>query len=77
MLEVHAALQLVIEHTGRNAATKLPLDESLGCVLADDITSDVDSPPHDKAMVDRMQRRVIELAGGRVIRDEQVGSYDQ
>jgi cell division transport system ATP-binding protein len=31
---------------------------------------------HDKAMVDRMQRRVIELSAGRVIRDERVGSYE-
>jgi cell division transport system ATP-binding protein len=32
---------------------------------------------HDKAMVDRMQRRVIELAGGRVVRDVATGSYEQ
>jgi cell division transport system ATP-binding protein len=30
---------------------------------------------HDVAMVDRMRRRVIELAGGRVVRDEQAGAY--
>jgi cell division transport system ATP-binding protein len=30
---------------------------------------------HDKAMVDRMRRRVIELAEGHVVRDEQVGRY--
>ena len=30
---------------------------------------------HDKAMVDRMRRRVIELASGRVIRDEAGGGY--
>ena len=30
---------------------------------------------HDKQMVDRMRRRVIELAGGHVIRDEATGSY--
>jgi cell division transport system ATP-binding protein len=30
---------------------------------------------HDHAMVDRMRRRVIELAGGRVIRDELTGAY--
>jgi cell division transport system ATP-binding protein len=30
---------------------------------------------HDVTMVDRMRRRVIELAGGRVIRDERVGGY--
>jgi cell division transport system ATP-binding protein len=30
---------------------------------------------HDSAMVDKMRRRVIELAGGRVVRDESVGLY--
>jgi len=30
---------------------------------------------HDNAMVDRMRRRVIELAGGRVVRDEVSGAY--
>ena len=31
---------------------------------------------HDKAMVDRMRRRVIEVAKGQVVRDERVGGYD-
>ncbi len=30
---------------------------------------------HDVAMVDRMRRRVIELAEGRIVRDEQAGAY--
>jgi cell division transport system ATP-binding protein len=30
---------------------------------------------HDVVMVDRMRRRVIELADGRVVRDEQAGAY--
>jgi cell division transport system ATP-binding protein len=30
---------------------------------------------HDVAMVDKMRRRVIELSGGRLVRDEQVGAY--
>src|SRR5205814_8832814 len=30
---------------------------------------------HDVTMVDRMRRRVIELAEGRVVRDERTGSY--
>ena len=30
---------------------------------------------HDKSMVDRMRRRVIELSGGHVVRDEEVGGY--
>jgi cell division transport system ATP-binding protein len=30
---------------------------------------------HDVAMVDKMRRRVIELSEGRLVRDEQTGSY--
>src|SRR5829696_3606632 len=30
---------------------------------------------HDKAMVDRMRRRVIELSQGRIVRDETAGRY--
>jgi cell division transport system ATP-binding protein len=30
---------------------------------------------HDREMVDKMRRRVIELEGGRVVRDEQAGLY--
>src|SRR3954469_15812850 len=30
---------------------------------------------HDVAMVDKMRRRVIELANGRIVRDEQAGAY--
>jgi cell division transport system ATP-binding protein len=30
---------------------------------------------HDVAMVDKMRRRVIELSGGRVVRDERAGGY--
>jgi cell division transport system ATP-binding protein len=32
---------------------------------------------HDSAMVDKMRRRVIELSGGRVVRDEHGGLYAQ
>jgi cell division transport system ATP-binding protein len=30
---------------------------------------------HDKSAVDRLQKRVVALSGGRIIRDEAVGSY--
>ena len=31
---------------------------------------------HDKTLVDRMNKRVIEIDGGKVVRDEQKGGYD-
>ncbi|HEX6651417.1 MAG TPA: hypothetical protein VF072_01640, partial [Thermoleophilaceae bacterium] len=32
---------------------------------------------HDKEMVDKMRRRVIELREGRIVRDERSGFYTQ
>lgn len=54
---------------------RVALQESLGLILADDLVSDIDSPPHDKAMMDgyavapgdaSRERRVLEevTAGG-------------
>jgi molybdopterin molybdotransferase len=40
------------------------LAESLDRVLAGDITSDIDSPPHDKAMVDGYAAIAADFAGG-------------
>ncbi|MFE7605717.1 cell division ATP-binding protein FtsE [Brachybacterium paraconglomeratum] len=31
---------------------------------------------HDRAAVDRMRRRVVEMVGGKVVRDEQQGGYE-
>src|SRR5436309_2537938 len=52
MLSVDEALKLVLEHGQRLAPIRIPTLEALGCVLAEEITSDIDSPPHDKAIVD-------------------------
>ncbi len=64
MLEVAEALRLVLDNIGRNVAIDVPLDEALACVLADDIASDVDSPPHDKAMVDGYALMAADLSDG-------------
>jgi molybdopterin molybdotransferase len=76
MLTVEQALALVAQHASPLASRRLPLGEVAGLVLATDITSDIDSPPHDKALMDgyavvssdrEPQRRVIEeIAAGAV-----------
>ncbi len=40
------------------------LIDSLGLVLAEDVASDVDSPPHDKSMVDGYALQAVDLAAG-------------
>src|SRR4051812_45015419 len=78
MLSVEEALKLVAEHARPLAPRAVPLNEAVGLVLAEDITSGVNSPPYDKAMmdgyavrsVDREPRRRIleEIAAGAVPR---------
>lgn len=53
MISVEQALELVLQHT-RNIArsSQIDLAAAIGCTLAEDIASDIDSPPHDKSQVD-------------------------
>ena len=52
MLSVDEALRLVLDQRGPLDPVRTPLDQALGCVLAEPILSDIDSPPHDKSLVD-------------------------
>ncbi|WP_146583510.1 molybdopterin molybdotransferase MoeA [Posidoniimonas polymericola] len=47
-----AALRLIEQQAAPLAAIATPLEEALGLCLAADAVSNVDSPPHDKAMMD-------------------------
>src|SRR3954462_11397954 len=76
MLTVEQALDLVRSHVKPLAPRRLPIGEASGLVLAEDITSEVNSPPYDKALMDgyavrstdrEPQRRVLEeIAAGDV-----------
>lgn len=53
MLPVPAAQQLVLQHARRLPVEAMALSpELLGLTLAEDVASDLDSPPFDKALVD-------------------------
>jgi molybdopterin molybdotransferase len=52
MISVDQALTHVLEHAAPLPAVRVPVAESLGLALAEDVTSDVDSPPFDKSIVD-------------------------
>src|SRR4051794_19376095 len=78
MLTIEEALKLVVENARPLSPRCLPLGEAAGLVLAEDITSEVNSPPYDKALMDgyavrsadrEPQRRVLEeIAAGDVPR---------
>jgi len=52
MISVEEALESVLNRARARAPITVSLAEGLGRVLAEDITSDIDSPPHDKSLVD-------------------------
>lgn len=52
MLSVAEALQSVLALATPLPPREVPLADSLGLVLAANIASDIDSPPHDKSIVD-------------------------
>ncbi len=52
MLSIHDAQSHILQHARRNPAVYLSLRHAIGQVLAEDIASDIDSPPYAKSLVD-------------------------
>jgi molybdopterin molybdotransferase len=63
-ISVDAALELVLSKTRALRSTLKARDEAAGYVLAEDVTSDIDSPPHDKSTVDGYAIRSADLPAG-------------
>jgi len=64
MLSIDEALERILTRARHRDAIVLPADEALGCILAEDVESDVDSPPHDKSVVDGYAVVAADLADG-------------
>lgn len=65
LLSVAEAQSIVAQTVRPLAAVTMPLTPAvLGCVLAEDIFSDLDSPPFDKALMDGYAVRADDLATG-------------
>jgi len=52
MIPIEQALEWIRRHTPTLAPAEFAVSDSLGLTLAESVESDVDSPPHDKALVD-------------------------
>jgi len=52
MLTVDEALELVARNAQPLAPRRVPLGDAAGLVLAEDVTSEVNSPPYDKTLMD-------------------------
>ena len=63
MLSVQDALRDVLEHAAPLPPRRVPMAESLGCVLAEEVTADRDLPPFDKALLDGYAVRSADFGG--------------
>lgn len=61
MISIEQALELIDQTVKPLSTTEIPLLESVGCALASDIQSDVDSPPHDKSVMDGFAVRSVDI----------------
>ena len=65
MLTVEEAVAKIVRETTLFERQTIPLAESLGLVLAEDVVSDTDSPPFDKALMDGFAVRSADVADGK------------
>jgi molybdopterin molybdotransferase len=65
MLTVDEAQQQVLHATIPRDSMPSPLSQSLGLILAEVVTSDLDMPPYDKALMDGFAVRSLDLPEGR------------
>jgi molybdopterin molybdotransferase len=66
MLSVQSAQALILKHARPLPPEVLPLDPAaLGLILAEDVASDLDMPPYDKALMDGFAVRAADLPQGR------------
>ncbi len=65
MLQVAEAQAIVLQHARPLPPESVPLASApLGLLLAEDIISDLDMPPHDKALMDGFAVRTADLPDG-------------
>lgn len=73
MLTIEEARAIILSEVPAPKAVELPLAELLGATLAEDVASDLDMPPFDKAMMDGYAVRAAELGPYRVIEEIPAG----
>lgn len=64
MLSIEDALSLVLAECKPLPPKKISLSDALGCCLAQEVISDIDSPPHDKSLMDGYAVRSEDLRAG-------------
>jgi molybdopterin molybdotransferase len=64
MRPIEEALELVLRHAQPRAPVSVPVADACGRTLAEEITSDIDSPPFDKSLVDGYAVVAADIAVG-------------
>lgn len=80
MISIEEALALIAPHARPLPHLLLPLGEALDRTLAEEVASDVDSPPYDKSIVDGYAVRSSDFASGTaltVVEEVMAGSVPQ
>lgn len=80
MISIEEALALIAPHARPLRPLSLSIADALDCVLAEEVASDVDSPPHDKSIVDGYAVRAADFAPGReltVVEEVMAGAVPQ
>jgi molybdopterin molybdotransferase len=67
MLTVDEALDLILKTVAPFAPQTVPTADALGLAIAEDVVSDTDSPPFDKALMDGYAVRSADVAGETVL----------
>lgn len=63
MIELEEALRIVLDSARPLGSERVDIGRALNRILAEDVTSDIDMPPFDKALVDGYACRRADLAG--------------
>lgn len=63
MLTLDEAYSAIAEILPRRPAVERPLQEALGCVLAEPVRTDLDAPPFDRSLMDGYAVRAADLTG--------------
>jgi molybdopterin molybdotransferase len=64
VLSVEQARRIVVQISRSKSAVRMAAADCLGLILAEEVASDIDSPPFDKAMVDGYALRSADLVNG-------------
>ena len=62
LISVDRAIEITLENVSRLPANSTPLADAVGCVLAEEIFSDLDMPPFDRSMMDGYALRAEDVA---------------